>query len=218
MPRRGWRKIAAILSWAVPTCGLLAACAVTLPIKPTFDEPPLFPQIRARVGSACGIPIHTADYAESAGGGGVFRVDFDRASLSRFEQVFDSLFSDVIPLPPWPPWRESPLDLDGVIELEAADLKITLGDDMGRNAEHVLVSYRVCLYTPVGTSIGCWQSQAEQTHQRKPFERFSMAPYVGRLVETASREAIARFMQTFENDAAVKDWAEQVAARQGVQQ
>lgn len=197
---------------------LLAGCAATIPIKPVFEEPPIASQIQARVGSACRIPIHTADYAESLGGGGIFKVNLDQASLSRFEQVFHSLFSDVTPLPTWPPWRETLLDLDGVIELDAADLKLSLGDDMGRNPERVEVKYRVCLYTPAGKTVNCWESQAEQIHQRQPFERFNLAPYLEKLVEATSREAIAHFMLAFEGDPAVKAWAEQVAHPQGTQQ
>lgn len=206
------------LFWTITVSVLLAACAITIPTKQSFEEPPLATQIQARIGSACRIPIHTADYAESLGGGGIAKVDFDRSSLSRFEQVFGALFSEVTLLPPWPPWRETPPALDGVIELDAADLKLSLGDDMGRNPEHVVVRYRVCLYSPNGATVNCWESQAEQIHQREPFERFNLTPYIETLVEAASREAIARFMLAFESDPAVKVWADQVAHRQGVQQ
>jgi hypothetical protein len=215
MPNCVWRGVTAKLFRAVTACGLLAACSLTVPFKPVFEEPPLFPQIQARVGSACKIALHSADYFENPGGGGAFHVDFDRASWTRFEQVFRSLFSEVTPLPRWPPWRETPPDLDGVIELDAAELKASLGDDTGRNEEQVAVSYRVCLYTPDGGTVGCWESQAEQRHQREMMERFTMAPYLGTLIETASREAIARFMLAFENDPAVRDWAGQVALRHG---
>jgi hypothetical protein len=218
MPKRVWRGIAAKRFWAIPACGLLAACTFTVPIKPVFEEPPLFPQIQARVGSACRIAIHKADYFENSGGeGGVFHVDFDRASQTRFEQVFQSLFAEVTPLPPWPPWRETPPDLDGVIELDAAELKASLGDDMGRSYEQVVVEYRVCLYSVDGATIGCWESRAEQKHQRAMFERFTMPSYLGTLVEATSREAIARFMLAFEADPAVMDWAGQVARRSDVQ-
>jgi len=203
---------------AITLAGLLAGCVTTIPFKPVFKEPPLATQIQARVGSACRIPIHTADYAESLGGGGIAKVNFDRSSLSRFDQVFGSLFSEVTPLPPWPPWRETLPALDGVIELDAADVKLSLGDDMGRNPEHVVVRYRVCLYSPNGATVNCWESQAEQIHQRNPFERYNLIPYLQTLVEAASREAIARFMLAFESDPAVKEWAGQVAHRQGEQQ
>ena len=200
---------------AVTVSLLLAACVTTIPFKPAFDEPPLATRIHARVGSACRIPIHAADYAETPGGGGIAKVDFDQASLSRFAQVFDSLFTEVTPLAPWPPWRESPPDLDAVIELDEADLKLSLGDDMNRNPEHVAVRYRVCLYTPDGTTINCWETQAEQIHQRQPFERsLSLTSYLGTLVETASREAMARFMLAFEADPAVKVWVDHLARRQ----
>lgn len=203
---------ATILLW------LLTGCAATIPIKPVFEETPIASQIQARVGSACRIPIHAADYAESFSGGGIFKVNFDQASLSRFEQVFRSLFSDVILLPPWPSWRETRPDLDGVIELDAANLKLSLGDDMGRTPERVEVKYRVCLYSSAGKTVNCWESQAEQIHQRQPFERFNLFPYLEKLVEATSREAIAHFMLAFEGDPAVKAWAEQRAHPQGTQQ
>lgn len=202
---------------AIVLSGLLAGCSTTISIKPAFEEPPLAQQIQARVGSACRIPIHTVDYAESPDGGGIYKVNFDQASLSRLEQVYRSLFSEVTPLPPWPSWREMPPNLDGVIELDAADFKFFLGDDRG-NPEHVMVRYRVCLYTPNGNTVNCWETQAQQIHQRQLFERFNLLPYLATLVEAASREAIARFMLEFENDPAVKEWAEQVAHRNGVQQ
>lgn len=204
--------------WAITVSGLFAACTVTIPTKSFFEESPLATQIQARVGSSCRIPIHTADYAKSPVGGGIAKVNFDRSSRSRFEQVFGSLFSEVTPLPPWPPWRETLSELDGVIELDAADLKLFLGDDMGRNPEHVVVRYRVCLYSANGATVNCWETQAEQTHQRNPFERYNLTSYLEILVEAASREAIARFMQAFESDPAVKEWAEQVAHGQGKQQ
>jgi len=192
---------------------LLTACTITLPLKPAFEEPPLFPQIEARVGSACTIPIHTFDYVETGGAGSVIRIDFDRVSLARFGQVFSALFSDVTPLPPWPPWRETPPDLDGVIELDKAHLAMVAGDDL-HNPERVTVSYRVCLYTPEGIEVNCWESHAEQFHQRAAFESYlSLEGYLSTLIETASREAIARFMLDFERDPAVKAWAEQVAER-----
>jgi hypothetical protein len=155
-----WSGFLQRLFWAVTGSALLAGCTITVPIRPAFEEPPLFPQIRARVGSACKIPIHSADYAESLAGGGIVKTDFDRASLSRFEQVFRSLFTEVTTLPAWPAWRETRPALDGVIELDQAELKMILGDDR-RNPDRVAVSYRVCLYMADGAPVNCWESKAE---------------------------------------------------------
>lgn len=216
MSRCGWHAIIVGLLARIMAPVLLTACTITLPLKPAFEEPPLFPQIDARVGGAFAVPVHTFDYVETGGAGSMIRVDFDRVSLSRFEQVFSALFSEVTPLTPWPPWRETAPNLDGVIELDKADLTMVVGDDL-RNPERVTVSYRVCLYRPEGAVVNCWESHAEQFHQRTAFERsFSLTSYLSTLVETASREAIARFMLAFEQDPAVKAWAEQVAERRGL--
>ena len=214
MPRRMGRGITAKCLLGIIANWLLVACTTTLPLKPAFDEPPLTQQIEARVGSSFAIPVHTFDYVETGGAGSMIRVDFDQVSLARFEQVFSALFSDVTPLPLWPPWRETPSELDGVIELDKAHLAMAVGDDL-RNPERVTVSYRVCLYTPEGAVVNCWESHAEQLHQRAAFESsLSLKSYLNRLIETASREAIARFMLAFEQDPAVRAWAEQVAERQ----
>lgn len=209
MSRCTWLRLNSALYRSLTGCALIAGCTSTVPLKPAFDEPPLFPQIQARVGTLCKDPVHSADYVQ-----GLFRIDFDRASLSRFEQVFQSLFAEVTPLPAWPPWRETPPELDAVIELDKSELTVTLGDD-NRTPERVAVTYRVCLYTPDGGTINCWESRAEQSHQRAVFESIlSLDSYLATLVETASREAIARFMLAFERDPAVMAWAEQVANRQ----
>jgi len=194
----------------------IAACSRTVPVNPVFEQPPLFEAIQARVGSACAIPIHETHFFKNTDGMGVFEVDFDRASLTRFEQVFAALFSVVTSLPDWPPWRDNPTDLDGIIELDDAELTAIIGDDMGRSGEHVVVRYRVCLYEPDGYTVACWELQAEQHHQRQPFERnLDLNDYLSTLVETASREAIAEFMLAFEQDPAVRAWAQKVAARPG---
>lgn len=215
MPQHACSRVASIVPVLV-LAGLLAACApLSIPLRLTFEEAPLFPQIHARIGSACRVPIHATDYIHSPGGGGVIRVDFDRASLSRFEQVATSLFTEVVPLPAWPPWRETPPPVDGVIELDDAQFKMTLGDER-TTPEHVTVSYRICLYLPEATPVNCWESRAEQVHQRAPFERnLTLDRYLTTLIETTSREALARFMLDFEKDPAVKEWAVQVATRRG---
>lgn len=187
----------------------LSGCVSTLPLKETFDEPPLFPQIAARVGTACRVPIHTADYVQ-----GIYRVDFDRISLTRFEQVYRALFSEVVPLPVWPPWRSQPPALDGVIELEEAQLSTFLGDERG-NPDKVAVFYRACLYRPDGALVSCVDGRAEQVYQRVPFEVYRISAHLAALVETASREALARFVLAFEKDAAVWNWARQVVAKGG---
>lgn len=185
----------------------LSGCVSTLPLKETFDEPPLFPQIAARVGTACRVPIHTADYVQ-----GIYRVDFDRISLTRFEQVYRALFSEVVPLPLWPPWRSQPPDLDGVIELDEAQLTMSLGDERS-TPDKVAVFYRACLYRPDGSLVSCVDGRAGQVHQRVPFEVFRINAHLEALVETAAREALARFVLAFEQDEAVENWAGQVAAK-----
>ena len=191
---------------------LLTACSSSIPLKAQFDEPPLFKKIDAKVGVVCGFGTHEFHFFKTIDGAGLYKVKFDEVSVKRFEQVFASIFSEVVFLPSWPPWQEVLPNFDGIILLDNAELSALLGDDMGRNAEYVLVRYRICLYKPDGGKVNCWETLAEQHHQRQAFERnLDIPAYLANLVDTASREAIAKFMMKFEEDPHVDAWVEKFA-------
>lgn len=89
--------------------------------------------------------------------------------------------------------------LDGVIELQVADLQIELGNDINR-PDKVTVQYRVCLYAANGTEVRCWAANAAIDYQRCPFECLGLAVCLKLMVEVAARQAIAQIMVEAEKD------------------
>lgn len=183
------------------SCVILASCKVQL--KLAFEEPPLFPRIQARVGMSFPGPVQSYSYADP-----LTKVDFGQTSRSRFEQVFRSMFSETVLLPDWPPWRESKVNLDGVIELSKAQINVEVGNDWEDRPDSVFVAYQVCLYHPDGSTVNCWDTKASQVHQREILECLNLSHCLKIQIEAATREAIASFMLEFEGDPFVEEWTQ----------
>lgn len=201
----------------VAACGLamlpwLAACG-TLDVRQAHEETPLFRQIDARVGKAFVADARMADTRDP-----LARAEIGRISVGRFDQAFDAMFTNTVKLPLWPPWQTEDLGgFDGVIQLEDAYAKFQYGNDLDQ-PDVVDVHYRVCLYEPDLTSVGCWSADATQSYQRKPFECLAgWNDCFARLLETAVRDSVAIIMTRMENDAAIADWAEKHAPARTVQ-
>lgn len=193
---------------AIAPLFLVAGCGpVNVNLVSELDEPPLFKRIEARVGTAYSIEARNAVTRVPAAG----YVKFGEASVARFRQVFAAMFAHTEELTYWPPPRHGARAVDGVIELQVAELSVGIGDDEKR-PDRVLVAYRVCVYEPTGKEIQCWMRFASQERQRRPLECF---PVLGEclkpMVEAASRAAIAALMLAVERDEAVRAWAARVA-------
>lgn len=190
------------LSCGVVLLAGIAGCS-TLDVAKVHEEPPLFQQINARVGKTFTADARIADTKDV-----LARAEIGKISVGRFDQAFDAMFSETAELPLWPPWQKTDLGgFDGVIQLEDADAKITLGDDFS-TPDNVNVHYRTCLYETDLTPVGCWSADATQSYQRKPFEcLLGWNSCMAQLLETAVRDAVAIIMAQIERDAAVEAWA-----------
>ena len=205
------------LRTSMAVCGLamlacLGACG-TLDVRRAHEEAPLFRQLDARVGKAFSADARIADTKDT-----LARAEIGKISVGRFDQAFDAMFTDTVNLPLWPPWQKEDLGgFDGVIQLEDADAKFRLGNDYDQ-PDFVDVHYRVCLYDPDLTPVGCWSADATQSYQRKPFEcLMGWNDCFARLLETAVRDAVAIIMTRMESDVALAAWAERHAAARAVQ-
>jgi len=187
---------------------LVAGCGpVNLNLVSELDEPPLVKRIEARVGTAYSIEARNAVTRVPAAG----YVKFGEASVARFRQVFAAMFAHTEELTHWPLPRHGVRDVDGVIELQVAELSVGMGDDE-RRPDWVRVAYRVCVYERTGKEIQCWIRFGYQEHQRWPAECFPvLGDCLKPMVEAASRAAIAALMLDVEHDEAVKAWAARVA-------
>ena len=190
---------------------LVAACTATIEVEPEHDEPPLFRQIDARVGTYFTSEARTAAAAHT-----LAAVEIGEISVSRFGQAFESMFAETVPMPDWPPWRtESHTGIDGIIELERVDAEIKIGDDAPDwiwidsrdNPDIVRVEYRVCFYEPDGREVQCWETSASRSHQRKPFECVNIRKCLEPQFEAAIRDAVATFMVIVEKDPTFLAWA-----------
>ncbi len=197
------------LSLALLSLLVLAACA-TVPLEPPPTDTPLFRRIDARVGYYCASTARTPIVTNP-----LVRIEVGRASVERFEQVFASMFSQVVALPDWPPWRDViNMDLDGIIELEKTEAELTLGDDSGKRPDVTRIAYRICHYDSTGTLSKCWVPSAQHSHQRGIGEcLFDLPACFVRQMDITMREAIARFMLDAENDPELRAWARRVSSR-----
>ena len=199
-----------ILSVVVLT--MLSACG-TLHIEEKLPDPPLFQRIDAHVGVSFSGAARTSVIIHP-----LFRVQVGKVSVTRFEQVFASMFAQTTELPDWPPWQEE-IDsrLDGVIELAKAEAKFTLGNDMGY-PDFFSISYQICLYDLHGTQVKCWNPSAQYSRQRVPRDFIlDVGTYVTTAVEITMREAIARFMVEADKDPVLRSWAATLRRRDAVQ-
>lgn len=206
---------------------LIAGCfggVVQLP--GAMEEPPLVTKLDVSVGSH--FPGKSRAYMVQTP---VARIAVGEASAKRFRQAWDAMFTRVVDLPDWPPWRSRPPPFDGVIELDDVEMDVTLGNDLDE-PDHMRVRYRVCLYRPDANLVKCWSTEAESSYQRGlgevgkllsflggPLKAESsdqegsgecvldFCTYLGQRADHVMREAIARFLLEFEADPDVKRWA-----------
>ncbi len=190
-----FRRVLILLS-----CAVVAHCNITLPPQ-SFKDPPLFTRINAKVGVHYPGPARTYTYISP-----LFRVKFGQISVSRFDQIFASMFSEIVPVPDWPPWRESGLNVDAVIELREVELEIDLGNDLDQ-PDLYSVGYQICLLKPDATVLNCWSPECTQRYQRKPFECLDLSLCARKYLEGAVRDTSARFMLEFQQDPVVHEWA-----------
>lgn len=193
-----YKRILILLSFSV-----IVGCNInTLPAQ-SFEEPPLFTQIRARVGV-----YYTGSFRTQTCISPLLRVEFGQISVSRFDQVLPLMFSDIIKIPDWPPWREGGLKVDAVIELGKAECEIYVGSDGGyhKSPDSVNVAYHICMLEADATVVNCWDIKSDKSHQRKPFECLDLSNCFTQYLEDAVREATAKFMLEFEHDTSVHEW------------
>lgn len=210
--------IAHCLIWNSGKHGLLFALVAstlvgcgTLSLDPTLPEKPLFRTIDARVGIAYYGPARHALVLNP-----MFRIEVGKSSITRFDQVFTSMFAKTVALPDWPPWRDELFaNVDGVIELQSTEARFTLGD--GQNIpDSVTISYKLCLYEARGLLIQCFNPSAQHTYQRQMRDYiWDLGRYSLDLVQMTVREAIARFMLEFESDPLIRKWESQLLHEAG---
>jgi hypothetical protein len=199
-----------ILSVVVLT--MLSACG-TLHIEEKLPDPPLFQRIDAHVGVSFSGAVRTSVIIHPP-----FRVQVGKVSITRFDQVFSSMFAQTTELPDWPPWQEE-IDnhLDGVIELAQVAARFDLGNDIGR-PDFVSISYQICLYDLHATQVKCWNPSAQYSRQRVPRDFIlDVGAYATTAVEITMREAIARFMVEADKDPVLRSWAATVRRRDTMQ-
>ena len=189
-----WQVLAAVATALLSGCGTVA-------LPSPAETAPLFRRIDARVGT-----VYTAAARETIIATPVLRIEVGKTSVARFEQAFAAMFSEAVELPDWPPWREGVIGVNGVIELERADVDLALGNDTNR-PDVVSASFRVCLYEPNGATVRCWSPSVQLRHQRGLFECLDHRSCFVPMTEAAIREATARFLVEAESDPALREWA-----------
>lgn len=182
---------------------LLVGCmggSLELPGK--LEQPPLVDKLDVTIGAS--FPGKARGHVLPTP---IVRIHVGESSAARFRQAWDALFSRVIDLPDWPPWRSQPPAVEGVIELADADMDVALGNDTTR-PDRISVRYRVCLHEPDATPVKCWTAEAEATDQRKLGECLpDLGACIGQQADHVMREAVAHFLLEFEADPEVKRWA-----------
>lgn len=195
--------------WPLLLLALAGGCATTTAKLPgAMPQPPLVARIDARIGAA--FPAPARGYVHPTP---LVRLPVGEASAARFRQAWGALFTEVVDLPDWPPWRASRPAVDGVIELDHVAMDVTTGNDRDI-PDFVRVLYRVCLYRPDASPVKCWTAEAAGSQQRGIAEclpDFSVC--LGEQADAAMREALARFLLEFEADPDVKAWAARAAPR-----
>lgn len=176
----------------------IQGCAIS--VAPLPEEKPLVRTFDARVGLAYAPKAKLMVYSDP-----LLRIEFGKASEKHFSKAFQAIFAETINLPNWPPWWEANLDIDGVIELEDANLNVTLGNDLNK-PDVITVSYRICLSDATRTKIKCWTPQSQRSYQRRPFECLNLSQCIGPQIDVAVREAVAVFLLDVERDPEVSAW------------
>jgi hypothetical protein len=194
---------------ATLTTSLLAACG-TVAMPPTPDEPPLFRRIEAQVGIVYTAPARTATLTNP-----LIRIEIGKAMADRFGQAFASMFTQALEMPDWPPWRETTVSVDGVMEVELTQAELVLGDDL-RRPDVLDLAFRVCLYDPTGAPLRCWAPTARHSHQRVMLECLDLRTCLQPMAEGAMREVMARFLVAAENDPTLLTWAAGLAQKRAV--
>lgn len=174
----------------------------TVQVPPPPGEAPLVRAIEAHVGTTVTAEARNALVAHP-----LMRMAVGQTSAARVEQAFAALFAGTIAVPDWPPWRSAPPAVDGVIELQRVEATLVLGSDTGDNPDVASVAFHICLYSPGGTEVRCWDPAASYSSQRRPFDCVNLERCVTPLMETALREATARFLLEAERDPVLRDWA-----------
>jgi len=186
---------------------IIVSCIITIPAKQSFDDPPLFTQIKTRVGLYYPGSVRSYTYKDV-----LFSVNFGELSVSRFDQIFSQMFSETISVPDWPPWHEGGLNVDAVIELKKVKLKIDIGNDVNR-PDRLNVAYQICLFKPDATVVNCWDTESDKIYQRGLFDCLDFTDCFTLYLECAVRDAIAKFMLEFERDSSVHEWRNRLANR-----
>lgn len=183
------------LACLVATAALLAGCAAQLQAPEALPEPPLVRRVDAQVGVVYGARLRSATVSTA-----MVRGDFGAANLARARQSLSAMFSQVVELPAWPPWREGVTGVDAVVEFDATEFLAALGNDYQR-PDRAVVEYSMCVYRPDGTGVACWNGRSEQVRQRGIGECLpGLGACLQRLVDDAMLNALARLLVAFDGD------------------
>lgn len=183
----------------------VAGCTGTVEVPGSQAAAPLFRPIDAKVAKSFAAKARLTE-VETA----LFRAQVGEISVSRFDQAFDAMFTATVSAPDWPPWQRVDMNhVDGIVQLEEAKADIELGNDAGM-PDFVHISYTVCLYENNANVVRCWDSSASQSHKRNVGECLTdMRVCIGRQLEIAVRDAVARMMVQIENDPVIRTWVSQ---------
>jgi hypothetical protein len=185
----------------VVVAAAVAGCASqTVTVQGAAEQVPLAQRRDARVLVHYSPAVRDARYSDQ-----VVNLAIGAASIERLDQAFAALVSSVTQAPEWPPWRNGPVAVDGVIEVDEAGIEVVTGNDINR-PDRVSVRYHACLYRPDSARVNCWSAQSEAVHQRGILEGVSGS--VSRLAERAMSDATAGLMLDIDADPAVQAWIE----------
>ena len=190
----------------------VAGCASqTVVVHGAPEQVPLAQRHDARVLVHYAPALRDARYSNS-----VVNVAIGAASIERFDQAFAALFSSVTQAPEWPPWRNGPPEVDGVIEVDQGSIDVVQGvRDFPRSSalftlgtpHKVIVYYHACLYRPDGAKVDCWEAESLSERQLGFFA--SEGVTVAALADQAMTDAVAKLMRAIEMDPATQAWMAQ---------
>lgn len=183
--------------------GFWGISACTVKPKDQLDFAPIYSTHPVHVGISIPGSFQNVEFSHPL----VDDINVGEASVKLYLQVFNTMFKKAGVLPKWPPWRiDNDLNnLDGIIELDTFDFKLSVGND-GWKPSTVSIRYKICLYHTDGKTIDCWSTCSNKFHQRKPFEFDLASSSLQPVIEDAMRSAIADFMISFQSSKSVNSW------------
>ncbi len=134
-------------------------------------------------------------------------VEFGEAHMQLFDQLFKTLFRQVILVDDLPPSASKSENLDAIIAPSIEDIAFATPEDSGFNFYEVSLRYRLALYNPSGELLNAWSVNG---YGRSPSRQFKSSQAVSEATTIAMRDAAAQIAIGFQTRPEVQDLLDQI--------